>query len=172
MSQTRGPFGWEGPEPTEIVVTNRTGSAVAVGDVEMLDNFRDQAESTSNTAGLSTAGVANAVVPLAKARQVGIFGVIQKSTPDDQRTTMRLRGYCQKVRVSAAVVLTTPSLGAVPLTTEVVRVVVNQPAGTAAAGEGIITKLCFIPLTAIGATGLTDGWFNGVEGVGWITEAT
>lgn len=175
--KTQANLGWMGPDAEEILVTNRTGSAVAVGDVEMLDNFRDQAESTSNqvgaaSGGTSSGGVGNAVVALAKARQVGIFGVIQSAAADNANCRMRLRGYVERCAVDAAVVLTTPSICAVPLTTETVRVVTNQPAGTAAAGEGIITKVCFIPLTAIAGAGTTDGWFDGINGLGWVTTQT
>lgn len=167
--KTQASLGWLGPDAEEILVTNRTGSAVAIGDVEMLDIFRDDAASTTNQFGVAASGTANIVVPLAKARQMGIYGVVQKVAADDAVTNLRLRGYCPVVAISAAAVLTTPTVyrGG---TTE--NAVLNVPvtAGDATAGQGIPAKVIFIPLTA--GTGTTDGWFDGINGFGTVLSTT
>jgi hypothetical protein len=177
MTSLQGNFGWAGPAPIDILGTNRTGSAVAVGDVEMLDVFRDQAESVGNINGSSVGGLAscgqgNFVVPIAKARQVGIFAVMMQAAADDANVRGRLAGQVDACQVSATVVLTTPTIFVSPLSTENALLSVPVIAGTASAGQGIPSKIIFIPLTARTGAGVTDGWFNGITGFGATLETS
>lgn len=163
--QTQAALGWLGPVATEVIVTNRTTAAVAVGDVLMLDRRRSDADSTTNVLGTAAAGIANAVVPGAATLDTlntDTFGVCLKAVADDGRTTIRIRGYCPAVAVNAAVVLATARCH-VTASAKTCTVI-----SAAEAVAGTIRKVVFLPITAVGGAGVTDGWFNGVEGFGSI----
>lgn len=174
---TQANLGWMGPDPIEIVVTNRTASAVAVGDVELLDLIRSDAASTTNQAGLSTAGLANIVVPLYDATtqphtlSAGIYGVVLKAAADDAKTTMRLRGYQPTVSVSGTVVLLT-SVGIPGDGSETAVIVDAQLAIDGNASTAIVRKVIFLPLTARTGAGTTDGMFDGINGFGYLLSTT
>lgn len=169
--KTQAGLGWMGPDAEDILVTNRTGSAVAVGDVERLDNTRVDGDSTTNTVGLSTAGLANIVVPLlGDARghylSIGIFGVVQQAVADDAKCRFRLRGYCDSVSVETTIVLAT-AIMVIETAKEFVAVATSVTNATDAA---VPHKVVFIPLTARTGAGLTDGWWNGITGFGTISS--
>lgn len=171
---TQPSFGWLGPAPVEFIVTNRTGSAVAVGDVEMLDIQRIDAASTGNVIGSSAGGMANIVVPTYDGTtdpislSCEIFGVVQKAAADDGVTTLRVRGYCATVAADAAVVLRTSPCVAGDGTE---KVHVATPV-TCATDAAIARKVIFLPLTAIGSAGTTDGFFDGINGFGTVLAST
>jgi hypothetical protein len=169
--QTQASLGWLGPDKIEIVVTNRTTSAVAVGDVERLDNTLVDGDSTTNQPGLATSGLANIVVPLlGDARghylSTGIFGVVQSTAADNVKCRFRLKGYCDAVSVETTVVLAT-FIGVAETAKEYVAIATSVTNATDAA---VPHKVIFIPLTARTGAGLTDGWFDGVNGFGMISS--
>jgi len=164
-----------GPDAEDIWVTNRSGSAVAVGALAMLDNRRSDAASTSNQSGINSGGVANTVTPTRGDATSGfnlsngIYVVAMSAAADDAPFRGRLRGPVQKFSVNAAVVLaTTAAIGPKHLTaTGAVLTVV--PTTT----DGAVPhKTLFIPLTAIGSAGTTDGWFDGIHGFGSVLSVT
>jgi hypothetical protein len=162
---TQAALGWIGPRAEDIIVTNRTATTVAVGDVVMLDRRRSDGDSTTNVLGTDAAGIANIVVPGAATLDTlntDTFGVVLKGAADNLRTTVRLRGYCPSVAVNAAVVLATARCH-VTASAKTCTVI-----SAAEAVAGTIRKVVFLPITAVGGAGLTDGWFNGVEGFGGI----
>jgi len=173
MTNIQSQYGWQGPDPIDILVTNRTGSDVAVGDVERLDNTRVDAASTTNSPGASTAGLANIVVPLlGDARghylSTGIFGVVQQVAVDDNTSPIRfrLRGACDAVSVETTVVLAT-FIGVIETAKEYVAIATSVTNATDAA---VPHKVVFIPLTARTGAGLTDGWWDGINGFGTISS--
>lgn len=168
---TQHSLGWLGPQKVEIIVTNRTGSAVVVGDVERLDNTLVDGDSTTNVVGTAAAGVANIVVPLlGDARghylSTGIFGVVQRGCADNEKTAFRLRGYCDAVSVETTVVLAT-FIGVIQTAKEYVAIATSVTNATDAA---VPHKVVFIPLTARTGAGTTDGWFDGITGFGTISS--
>jgi len=172
--QTQANLGWMGPDPIDILVTNRTGSAVAVGDVELLDRIRSDGDSTTNQVGVSTGGICNIVVPVydltthPHTLSCDIVGVVQQAAADNARCLFRLKGRCDAVSVSGTVVLLT-SVGLVGDGTEAAVVADAHIAIDGNAQATLIArKVVFLPLTARTGAGTTDGWFNGVEGFGTI----
>lgn len=169
--QTQASFGWMGPDPIDILVTNRTTASVAVGDVVLLDVRRSDVDSTNNQVGSANAGLANIVVQIALAFDIqaaGIFAVCQQAGGDNTKVVVRLKGQCDAVRCNAAVVLA--NARGVPLgggAANALRIV-SAATETTGAAAALATKVIFQPLTAIGVAGTTDGWFNGVEGQGTI----
>lgn len=172
--QTQASYGWMGPEPIDILVTNRTGSAVAVGDVELLDRSRSDGDSTSNEVGSATSGIANIIAPVydlttrPHTLSADIVGVVLQAAGNDVKCVLRLKGKCDAVAVTGTVVLLT-SVGLVGDGTEAAVV---ADAHTAIDGNAqatlIVRKVVFLPLTARTGAGTTDGWFNGIEGFGCI----
>lgn len=160
MPHTESAWGWAGPERTDVRVTNRCGATVAVGDIVLLDHGQADAASTTNAPGLPTAGVANIINPATAYLAHGIFGVVLRGALDDQPTVVRLKGYCDNVSMLAATTLDD-------------KIVARNGARTGAIGAGATdpnSKVLFIPLTVTGGAGLTDGWFNGIEGFGQIID--
>ena len=162
-----------GPDPIDIVVTNRTAAAVARGDQIMLDVRRIDAASTSNTPGLATAGLANAVIPdtagaaatIANASR-GIFGICLAAAADDVKLSARLRGQCDVVNVAGDVVLATDEAwGPADATVAVTKMTQEAAPQTNASHP---CKVTFIPLTARTGAGATDGWFDGISGFGFL----
>lgn len=170
MTALQPALGWMGPQPIDILVTNRTGSDVVIGDVERLDNTRVDAASTTNAPGATTAGVANIVVPLlGDARghylSTGIFGVVQQAVADDgPPIRFRLRGQCDAVNCETNVVLAT-FIGVIQTAKEYVAIATSVLTTTDGAAPH---KVVFIPLTARTGLGVTDGWFDGISGFGSI----
>lgn len=166
--QTQAQFGWVGPDPIDILVTNRTGASVAIGDVLELDIRRLNAASTSNSVGIATSGIANAVVPVLTAASDfawAIFGVAQQAAGDATKLRLRLMGQVDLVTISANVTLATTVLGLIPQASKVALIATPQNTGAAGA---VPTKVIFIPLT--GGTTSPDGWFDGVRGFGVILQ--
>lgn len=171
-------LGWMGPDPIEIAVTNRRGSSVAGGDVVVLDNGRVDADSTSNEPGVATSGVSNIVATTTETQPYGVYGVVKASAADNFRTAVRLRGKIDSVNVSATVVLSgaTKSVIVGPVTTTVAAQVLAANAAallttlTASGGAvaGRPTKIIFVAMTARTGAGLTDGWFDGINGFGTV----
>jgi len=174
---TQANLGWMGPDAVDVLVTNRTGSAVAVGDVEVLDITRTDAASTTNAAGVDTAGVANIVVPVYDATtaphvlSVGIAGVVLNAVADDIRCRFRLRGAVSACSVSGTVVLAT-SVGVLGDGSETAVIVDAQLAIDGNASTGIVRKVVFLPLTARTGAGTTDGYFDGINGFGYLLSTT
>lgn len=172
--QTQSNFGWNGPDKVDVRVTNRTGASVAVGDVVLLDHGRDDAASTTNAPGFSTAGLANIVdiadLGAGAARQTayacGIWGCVLKAAADDGVTSVRLCGAVDSLRLDAA---------AVPATANVVP---PEPGTPLAAHVATTTntadaddrpkKVIAIVLVDPGAAGLGSGWFDGIRGFGSV----
>lgn len=176
MKQAVPQFGWMGPDQEMVEVTNRTGAAVVVGDCLTLDHRRRDVASTSQTLGLSTAGLANAILsnatvnavaPVASDLATGVYGIVMKAAIDDARTRLLLAGYAASGSVSAAVVLATVGPISAPTsgTDGIMQIVTVANSGAAAA---LTRKIIFIPLTATGGAGVTDGWFDGVNGFGSV----
>ena len=167
---TQAALGWMGPEYEDIIVTNRTTTAVAVGDFEMLDHFQSDVASTTNTVGASTAGLANIVVPLLAAGgavvETGIFCVVMQGAADDAKTRVRLRGYVPTLTCSGSVTLATSVIG--PETG--VETGVILAVGTTSTAAARPHKVVFIPLT--GGTATPDGWFDGIHGFGYVLSVT
>ncbi len=171
---TQANYGWIGPDPVEIIVTNRTGSAVAKGDLEQLDRIRSDAASTTNYPGASTSGIANIVVPIYDATThpftlaCEIVGIVMKAADDDIKTTFRLRGDLEVVAVSGTVVLLT-SVGIVGDGSEVAVIADAQVTIDGNAQATLLPrKVVFLPLTARTGAGTTNGWFDGINGFGSI----
>lgn len=172
--QTQASLGWLGPDKVEIVVTNRSTASRAVGAMLMLDQRRSDADSTSNTLGLPTAGIANAIVPVDTGPgdlAAGIFGIVQVSAADNVRTRLRLQGQCDFVSVGGDVVLATDAQYIPVTASTVVTKSVPVNAAAVAATGATVRKVVFIPLTARTGAGTTDGWFNGITGFGTILVA-
>lgn len=153
--KTQATLGWMGPDTEEILVTNRSGATRAVGDVLQLDAARADAASTNNTVGSENAGLANGVLPATAQIQYGIFGVVMRAATDDSRTVLRLRGAVNSVLLDAA---TAVGLGLIPINGAVD--LADSAGGNA--GEKIIGIL----LTATAGAGLSDAWFDGINGFG------
>jgi hypothetical protein len=177
MTSLQPSLGWAGPAPVDILVTNRTGSAVAIGDVEILDHCRLDAASTTNAPGATTAGLANIVVPTYDITTdtltlvCAISGVVQQIAADDgPPIRFRLQGYCDNVAVDGTIVLRTSVCGIGDGTEAAVVLTPYVIDGNA--GSAISRKIVFIPLTARTGAGLTDGWFNGISGFGSILSVT
>ena len=172
MTSLQPSFGWAGPAPIDILVTNRSTAAVAVGDVLMLDNRRADAASTSNTAGSSAAGIANVIAQIAFAfdsQSAGVYCVMQQASADDgPPVRARLSGHCDLVACNAAVVLVNargiPLSGGASNQLRIVSAATETTGGAAAFAQ----KVIFLPLVAIGAAGTTSGWFNGITGFGTV----
>lgn len=170
MTSLQPSFGWAGPAPIDILVTNRTGTVLVVGDIERLDNTLVDAASTTNAPGASTAGLANIVVPLlGDARghylSTGIFGIVQQVAADDgPPMRFRLRGHCDEVHVETTVVLAT-FIGVVHTTHDYVSAATSVTCATDAA---VPHKIVFIPLAVRTNEGTTNGWFDGINGFGTI----
>ncbi len=173
---TQAGLGWMGPDAIEILVTNRTGSAVAVGDVEVLDHCRLDGDSTTNLVGVSTGGVGNIVVPTYDSTTdtltlvCAISGVVQSVAADNLKCRFRLKGYCGAVATDGTIVLRTSVCGIGDGTEAAVVLtpyVIDGNTGTA-----VSRKIVFIPLTARTGAGLTDGWYDGVSGFGSILSIT
>ena len=168
--KTQASLGWMGPDAEEILVTNRRGASVAVGDVLVLDNGRVDADSTSNQPGIALSGVSNIVVVTAQTQLHGVFGVVQTSAADNGTCRLRLRGFCDAVQVDATIVLSgaTKSIVFPPAAAAVALRVL--PADDALIGNVQTATACvpmrthFIPLTVRTGAGVTDGWFNGIGG--------
>lgn len=168
-------IGWMGPVPVDILVTNRTGSAVAVGDVEQLDRIRSDAASTTNSAGVTTAGVANIVVPIYDATThpftlaCEIVGVCLQAVADDgPLIRFRLKGQCDEVAVTGTVVLLT-SVGIVGDGTEAAVVADAQVTIDGNAQATLLPrKVVFLPTAARTGAGTTSGFFDGINGFGSI----
>jgi len=176
MTSLQPNFGWAGPAPIDILVTNRTGSAVAVGDVEQLDRIRSDAASTTNAPGASTAGIANIVVPIYDATThpftlaCEIVGVVQQAAADDNPSPIRFRlqGHCDAVACSGTVVLLT-SVGIIGDGSEVAVIADAQVTIDGNAQATLLPrKVVFLPLEARTGAGTTPGWFSGVHGFGSI----
>lgn len=171
MGATQPSLGWMGPVTEDIIVTNRSGATVAVGAVLQLDRRRADAASTSNTLGLSTAGIANGITPGAATTDqmvTEIFGVVQQAGADDIKVRVRVRGFCDIVTFAAGddVVLATSRCFITASAANLTAVNgAQENSGTAAA---IMRKVVFLPMTAVVTPGSTDGWFNGAEGFGTI----
>lgn len=174
--QTQSALGWNGPDKIDVRVTNRLGASVAVGDVVILDNGRNDADSTTNQTGVSTGGVGNIVAVTTALQPYGMYGVVQRAAVDNGTTVVRLKGFCDFVNVSATVVLAgaTKSIVTGPANTLVAALVL--PANDAlivdvtAATLAKPARIIFIPLTVRTGAGTTDGWFNGIEGFGTILK--
>lgn len=171
---TQANLGWLGPDAIEIMVTNRTASAVQVGDLELLDRIRSDAASTTNHAGFATAGVANIVVPIYDATThpftlaCDIVGIVMSSAADDQLCRFRLKGKIDAVSVTGTVVLLT-SVGIIGDGTEAVVIADAQVTIDGNAQATLLPrKVVFLPQTARTGAGLTDGFFDGVNGFGSI----
>lgn len=166
-------LGWMGPDPVDIIVTNRTTGAVVRGDQIMLDVRRIDGDSTSNSPGLATAGLANAVKPdtagAAETRAnaaMAIFGICLAGAADNFRLNVRLRGQCDVVNVAGTVVLATDeAYGPADNTLNVTKMVQEAAPQTNACHP---CKVTFIPLTARTGAGATDGWFDGISGFGFL----
>jgi len=172
--QTQANFGWMGPDPIDILITNRSTASVAVGAVLQLDRRRADAASTSNQVGVATSGIANGIaIGAATTDQMACetFMVVRQAAADDVKCVARLRGYCDAVSFVAGagsnnVVLATSRCVAGAATTGVIAFNGTQEnTGTAAA---LIRKVIFLPLTAGTAPSTTDGWFDGVNGFGSV----
>lgn len=166
-------LGWMGPDPIDIVITNRAAVTVARGDTLMLDVRRNDAASTSNTPGLATAGLANGVVPDTAGAAVtnanaacGIYGVALAAAADDVRLPLRLRGQCDVVNVAGTVVLATDEAYGPADGVKVQTKITAEAAPQTNASKTM--KVTFIPLTARTGAGATDGWFDGISGFGCI----
>ena len=162
-------FGWAGPEPVDIMITNRTGGAVAIGAMLLLDNRRSDAASTNNIVGSTAAGLANGVTPIALAfdsASAGIYGVVLQAMGTARTGRIRLKGAVDFATTGAAVVLAN-ARGVVTGASTNIRIV-SAATETTAAAAAIATKVVFLPLTALAGAGTTDGWFNGIEGFGTI----
>lgn len=175
---TQHSLGWLGPEASEIMVTNRTASAVAVGDVELLDIIRSDGDSSTNVLGTAAAGMANIVVPIydltthPHTLSAGIYGVVMKAALDNGKTVVRLRGQTDNVAVSGTVALLT-SVG-IPGDGSEVAVIVDSHTAIDGLAQAtlIVRKVIFLPLTARTGAGLTDGYFDGINGFGCLLSTT
>jgi hypothetical protein len=176
--KTTPSFGWAGPDSDDCIITNRTGGAVAVGDVLQLDNRRRDATSTSNTLGLNTAGLANGVfsnatvngvAPVASDLAAGIFCCVQSAAATAFKCKARLKGYVDALNMGAvAVTLATVEQIGPPISGTGLAAIAVVVANSGAAAA-LARKVIFIPLTAKGAVqGTVDGWFDGVAGFGTV----
>lgn len=170
-------FGWLGPDKDLIMVTNRTGSANAVGDVLKLDQRRTDADSTSNNVGVAASGLANVIlVPTTPTSDwaAGIFGVVMAVALNDRPHPFLLRGKADTLRISGAVVLATVEQLVAPVTgTDDAAgrsATISTPVNTGAAAA-LPRKVIAIPLTAIGGAGTSDAWFDGINGFGTILSS-
>jgi len=172
-----------GPETEIIYVTNRTGSAVAIGDVEMLDTIRSDAASTTNQIGVSTGGLGNIVVPIYDVAthphtlSCGIYGVVLDAVGDDVKCRLALRGKLDTVRCDTTVstgnnVALLTDVGIAGDGAEAAVIVSVQYDLDGADGLGVIArKIIFLPLTARTGAGTTDGFFDGMNGFGCMLSA-
>ena len=161
-------FGWMGPDPIDIIVTNRAATTVALGDMLMLDQRRTDGDSTTNTPGLQTGGLANGITPVNTVPAdlaAGIFGVCLNGAADNVIVRLRLRGFVDFAAVAGTVVLATDPAYCPATGTRNITKVATGNTGTAAA---LPTKVVFIPLTARTGAGTTNGWFDGINGFGCV----
>lgn len=178
---TQANFGWMGPDSIDIWVTNRTGSAVPIGDLELLDIFRSDAASTTNYAGATTSGVANAVVPIYDATThpftlaCGIVGIaISAASADDREYRMRLRGPVDVVRCDTTAstgnnVTLLTDVGIIGDGTEAAVIISAQITIDGNAQATLLPrKVVFLPLTARTGAGTTNGLFDGIHGFGFV----
>lgn len=171
--QTQADLGWFGPDPIDIRVTNRVGSAVAVGDVVALDVGRSDGDSssTTQTPGDANSGICNVVSGASATISIGpirgLFGAVLVAAGDNVKTTIRMKGRVDACSLSGTVVLAT-GLVTPPVSGSSRAAVVNTSSGNTGAASAVLHKVIFIPLTARTGAGVTDGLFDGVNGFGMI----
>lgn len=162
-------FGWMGPDPVDIIVTNRCAATTITGALLMLDQRRTDGDSTSNTPGIALSGVANVITPVATVvsdLSAGIFGIGLNGAVDNAIIRLRLRGFVDFAQMQGTVVLATDdSYGAVTATRELTKL---APQAAPQTNASFPKKVLFIPLTARTGAGLTNGWFDGISGFGIV----
>lgn len=162
-------FGWMGPDPIDIIVTNRCAATTIVGALLMLDQRRTDPDSTSNNSGIALSGVANVITPVntvASDLSAGIFGVGLNAAVDNAIIRLRLRGFVDFAQVAGTVVLATDdSYGPATGSREITKL---APQANPQTNASFPRKVLFIPLTARAGAGTTNGFFDGVSGFGYV----
>lgn len=148
------------PGTLDVVVWQRTGSAVAIGDLLQLDLALSQAESTQATVpGPSTSGFANAVVPADFDN--GIHGVVidllTGAGADNTQVKIRVMGICDAYVIAASGNATVGAPGVAATSKNIDAV--------AAVDEKYIAIFLETKTTPTTRT-LAKVWMNGISGFG------
>lgn len=153
MSSLAPPIGWGGPKTCDVRWFNRTGGALAVGALVVMDEDNSATESTNSEIGDPASGFAAAVVPATADLEAGIFGVVLQAAADDAQMLVRLRGNLDVMLVTGATALGDLLVAADGLTT------------VSVAGVPVAKVIAKARGTTAGAGSIAAS-FNGIEGFG------
>lgn len=169
-----------GLSPEEIIriVYNRTGSAVVVGDVAMLDTVAGDGDVTTHAPGASTSVYANAIAPgddttadlgAAAAVSHAYYGVWQKAGADNDPLPMLFKGITKvMVQRSAGSGSVTPGLPLVVTTAEDLNATIATGLGVTQRVLGIFRQAA----TTISTRVLADVEFDGISYRTVVVKAT